>query len=103
MAKKPVAEDNPEITLKGDIITISSITPISAETVQQWNLRPSDTVSLKFVLELDAKKLAKFIEKQGAPPKGASWSDWASKLAKALAKQGLMEAATEGVDIQLTQ
>jgi len=99
MPKKPVAEEIPP-QIKGDIITVSSIAAIPAETIQQWKLQPADTVSVKFVLELDVKKLAKFIEKQGAPPKGGSW---ASKLAKALAKQGLKEAITKGVDIQLNQ
>jgi hypothetical protein len=100
MPKKPVAEEIPP-QIKGDIITVSSIAAIPAETIQQWKLQPADTVSVKFVLELDVKKLAKFIEKQGAPPKGGSWSDWAAKIAMALAKQGLKEAVTKGVDIQL--
>jgi hypothetical protein len=102
MPKKLVAKENaPEFN--GDIATVSSIATIPAETIRQWHLQAADTVSVKFVLELDVKKLAKFIEKQGAPPQGGSWSDWASKLAKALAQQGLKGAVTKGVDIQLTQ
>ncbi len=102
MPKKVVAKEIPP-EIKGDIITVTSIAAIPAETIQQWHLQSADTVSVKFVLELDVKKLAKFIEKQGAPPKGESLSDWASKLAKALGKQGLKESITKGVDIQLSQ
>jgi|HubBroStandDraft_5_1064220.scaffolds.fasta_scaffold136830_2 hypothetical protein len=100
MRKKPVATENPP-EIKGDIFTVSSIAAIPAETIRQWRLQAADTVNVKFVLELDVKKLAKFIEKQSAPLKGASWSDWASNLAKALAKRGLRESITKGVDIQL--
>ena len=102
MRKKPVATENPP-EFKDDIATVSSTAAIPAETIQQWHLQAADTVNVKFVLELDVKKLAKFIEKQDAPLQGESWSDWASNLAKALAKQGLREAVTKGVDIQLGQ
>jgi hypothetical protein len=101
-AQKTSRQGNPP-EIKDDIATVSSIATIPAETIQQWHLQAADTVSVKFVLELDVKKLAKFIEKQGAPPKGGSWPDWASNLAQALAKQGLKESVTKGVDILLDQ
>jgi hypothetical protein len=98
MAEK---DSPPEITIVGDTVTISSIMPISAEAIQQWNLHPGNTVSLKFRLDLDARKLAKIIQKQGSP--GGSWSIWTDKLVKVLAKQGLKGLATMGVSIQLKQ
>lgn len=99
----PKDENPPEITLKDNIIAISSIAPISAETIQEWNLQPSHTVSLKFITALDTTKLAKFFEKQGGPRKGATSSDWASKLVKALGEHGLREAVTVGVHTQIKE
>jgi hypothetical protein len=96
-------ENPPEITFKDDLIAISSIAPISAETIQEWNLRPSHTVTLKFTTLLHATTLAKFIEKQGGPKEGETSSDWAGKLVKALGEQGLREAVAVGVHIQLKE
>jgi hypothetical protein len=92
-----------EITFKDGIIAIASIAPISAETIQEWNLQPRDTVSLKFTTLLYAAKLAEFLEKQGAPTKGETSFDWATKIVKALGEQGLREAVGVDVSIELLE
>ena len=88
-----------EIVFKDGIIAISSVAPISAKTIQEWNLQPGQTVSLKFTTLLYAAKLAEFFEKQGAPAKGETSFDWATKIVKALGEQGLRE--TVGVDVSI--
>jgi hypothetical protein len=96
-------ENRPEITFEDGIMAISSIAPISAETIQKWNLQPGHTVSLKFITSLYAAKLAEFLEKQGAPAKGETWFDWATKIVKALGEQGLRGAVGIDVGIQLQE
>jgi hypothetical protein len=82
-------ENPPEITFEDGVIAISSIAPISAETIQKWDLQPGHTVSLKFTTLLFAAKLAEFLEQHGAPAKGETSFDWATKIVKALGEQGL--------------
>jgi hypothetical protein len=96
-------ESPPKITFKDGIIAISSIAPLSAETVQNWNLQPGNTVSLKFTALIYAAKLAEFFEKQGAPAKGETSFDWATKIVKALVEQGLRDAVDVSVSIHLQE
>lgn len=97
-------DKNPaEIIFKDGIIAISSIAPISAQTIQQWNLQPGHTVSLKFTTLLYAAKLAEFFEKQGAPAKGETSFDWATKIVKALGEQGLRGVVGVDVSVQLLE
>jgi hypothetical protein len=94
-------ENTPEIIFKDGIIAISAIAPISAEIIQEWNLEPSHTVSLKFTTALLAAKLVEFFEKQGGSAKGETSFDWATKIVTALGEHGLSEAVVVGVNIQL--
>ena len=97
-------DKNPhKITFEDGIIAISSIAPISAETIQGWNLQPGHTVSLKFRTLLYAAKLAEFFEKQGGPAKGETSFNWATKVIKVLGERGLREAVGVGVSIQLEE
>jgi hypothetical protein len=96
-------ENRPEITFEDGIMAISSIAPISAEIIQKWNLQPGHTVSLKFTTSLYAAKLAEFLEKQGAPAKGETLFDWATKIVKALGEQDLRGAVGIDVSIQLQE
>jgi hypothetical protein len=96
-------ENLPEIIFKDGIIAISSIVPISAETIQEWNLQPGHTVSIKFTTALLAAKLAEFFEKQGAPAKDETSFDWATKIVTALGEQGLRGAALVDVNIHLKE
>ena len=91
--------DNPPVTFKDGIIAISSIAPVSAETIQEWNLQPGHTLSVKFTTLLSATKLAEFFEKQGGPANGETSFDWATKIAKALGEHGLRDAV--GIDVSL--
>ena len=98
MSKK---DNAPEIVFKDGIIAISSTAPISAETIQEWNLQSGHSLSLKFTTALLAAKLAEFFEREGGPAKGETSFDWATKLVTALGEQGLTDAIKIGVDIQL--
>jgi hypothetical protein len=96
-------EKLPEITFKDGIIAISAVAPISAKTIQEWNLQPGHTVNLRFTTALLATKIAEFFEKQGGPAHGETSFDWATKLVTALGEQGLREAVAVGVDVQLKE
>ena len=97
-------DKNPaKIIFKDGIIAISSIAPISAETIQEWNLQRGHTVSIEFTALLSAAKLAEFFERQGAPAKGETSFDWATKIVKALGEQGLREVVGVDVSIQLLE
>lgn len=92
-----------EIVFKDGIIAISSTAPISAKTIQEWNLQPGQTVSLKFTTLLYAAKLAEFFEKQGPPAKGETSFDWATKIVKVLGERGLRGVVGVDVSIQLLE
>ena len=96
--------ENPaKIIFKDGIIAISSIAPISAETIKEWNLQPGQTVSLEFTMLLSAAKLAEFFDKQGPPAKGETSFDWATKIVRALGERGLRAVVGVDVNIQLLE
>jgi hypothetical protein len=73
--------------------------PLMGRQLKEMNLHENDTLMLTFKMEIDTKNLAKFIEGQG-PPKGKmTVPAWATKMALAVGKEGLVEAVKKGVDM----
>ena len=89
----------PDIKIKrsGKNVNISMMTTLTAEQVraiQISEMKHGETVTFDFTATLDIDELAKIIDKTEAPP---SSTGWASRIAEAVATEGLKTAIREVV------
>ena len=97
-----VARGKPQVSQKGRIIAFSSSIPLMGYELKKLNLNENDTLVLTFKIDIDTKRLAKFIEDQGPPNSGMSVPSWAKKMAVQVGTEGLVEAIKKGVDLVIS-